>query len=219
MQLEIFRSGRRLLRPVAAGKGLGRDPLLLDEDLNQRLHGLHLFVRNQAVVLGNGNKVDEAHVEDVMLVDVPERIEPMGVIEMSVATEHLLHDTLAILVESLREATGFSNPVFRAGVGRVDLIEGKGLGKIVRLFSREHDRVMNLADDPLLNAVDEFGSRNLSRTAVHQPGVCQATVVSQVTTIQDDGAYRPADIVGQVESLQMGRPVTALTSWITCSIP
>lgn len=88
---------------MAAVQCLGGHPLLLDEEVDQRLHRLHLLVRDELVVLCNSDKVNEAHVQDIVLVDVPEWVEPVGMVQMRVAAEHLLHDTLTILIEGLRE--------------------------------------------------------------------------------------------------------------------
>lgn len=167
-------------------KRLGWDPLLLDEYVEQRLHRLHLLIRNQFVVFGDGDKVDEAHVEDVMLVDVPEWVKPMRMVEVGIATEHLLHNALAILVECLGETTRLADPFLRlgvcAGVGWSKpggLIDGKGFRRVAHdPLSREHDWVVDLADNPFLNAVDEFGSRYLGCTTVHKPSVGQARFVS-----------------------------------------
>lgn len=86
-----------------ARESLWRNLLEFHEDINQRLHGLHLLVGNEAVVLGDGDEMNEAHVEDLVLVDVVERILPVTVVQMAVAAEHLLHDALAVLVERGRE--------------------------------------------------------------------------------------------------------------------
>lgn len=59
---------------------LGGHTLLLDEQLNQWLHGLHFLVRNEAVIFGYRHKVHKTHVQDIVLVDVPEGVEPVGVV-------------------------------------------------------------------------------------------------------------------------------------------
>lgn len=187
---ELLVSG--LLSPVAAIQCLRRHPLLLDEQVNQRLHRLHLLVRDQLVVLGNSHKVHEAHVQDVMLVNVPEWVQPVGMVQMRVATEHLLHDTLAVLVECLREAAGLANPLAGGGaairaswVGAVSrswgrcpsgggsVLHRRGFGNTGHLLSGEHNRIVNLADNPFLDAVDELWCGDLGRTAVHEPSVGQ----------------------------------------------
>ena len=101
--LSLCRLSRGLLAPVTTSKSLGWNTLLLDKEINQRLHRLHFLVGDELVVLCNGHEMNEAHVENIVLVDVPEWVEPVGMIQMRVATEHLLHDTLTILIEGLRE--------------------------------------------------------------------------------------------------------------------
>jgi hypothetical protein len=41
-------------------------------------------------------------------------------------------------------------------------------------IGRKHDRIMDLANDPLLHTIDELGSRNLRSLAIDQPGICDA---------------------------------------------
>lgn len=138
---------------------------MLNKQVDKGLHGLHLLVGNELIVLGDSHEMNKRHVEDVMFVDMPEGVQPVSMVEMGIATEHLFHDTLAILVESRREATGLANPLFCSsicrGVGRGStggLIDGKGIWGISHLVGWEHDGVMNFADDPLLDTVNELGS-------------------------------------------------------------
>lgn len=101
---------RWLLSPVT-GKGFWWDLFLLDVDVDERLHWLQLLVRDKLVVFGHGHEMDEAHVQNFMLVDVPEWIHPVGVVQMSIAAEHLFHDALAVLVECWWETTRLADPV------------------------------------------------------------------------------------------------------------
>lgn len=157
-----------LLSPVTCNS-FRRNLLLLDEQVDEGLHRLHLLVSDQFVVFGDSDEVDEAHIQHLMAVDVPERIEPVSMIQVRVAAKHLLHDTLAVLVEGLREAAGLSNPV----VSTRSISNGSARHTIDRV-RREHDGVMDLADNPLLDTIDKLGGRNLCRTSVHQPCVCQS---------------------------------------------
>lgn len=171
---------------------LRRHTLLLDEQVNQGLHWLHLLVRDQLVVLSHSHKVDKAHVEDIMLVDMPEWVQPVGMVEMCVATEHLFHDSLAVFVEGLRETTRFANPLIPRSravwpswgrpfwlINRLPNCSGSVLGGgsfwgTSDFLGREHDGVVDLADNPFLDAVDKLGGRDLRSTAVDKPGIGQA---------------------------------------------
>lgn len=93
-----------LLRPMAS-ESLWWNLFLFDKQVDQGLHRFHLFISHESVILGNGDEVDKAHVEDLIFIQMPERVKPVAVIEMGVAAEHLFHDPLAIFVEGLREAT------------------------------------------------------------------------------------------------------------------
>lgn len=214
-----------------ASKSFWGDLLLLDEEVDQRLHWFHLLIGHKLVVLCDSNEVHKAHVQDFVLVDMPERVLPMTMVEMRIAPEHLLHDPLAILVESLREATALSDPVLaRKRIDRGIEVGGSGgdggccswsahvaggvsCGRRVGSLGREHDRVMDLAHDPLLHAVDELGRGDFGGPPVDQPGVGEAIRLSEYVRAEHGTAtYRPADMVGQVVSLQIGRPVTPLVS-------
>lgn len=63
---------------------------------------------------------------------------------------------------------------------------------------------MDLAYDPLLDAVNELGGRDFGSAAVNQPGVGEPWgLLAQFVIYPAVYTYRPADIVGQVVSLQM----------------
>lgn len=55
--------------------------------------------------------MDEAAVQLQMSAKMPEWIVVVVVVEVSVASEHLLDDTFDIVVEVLMEARAFANPV------------------------------------------------------------------------------------------------------------
>lgn len=82
---------------------LPRNNTLGDEDVNKTLERFHVFLGQQVIVHGDGDEVDKAAVEVKVAVDVPERMIPVAMVQMSVASEHLLDDTLDILVEVLGE--------------------------------------------------------------------------------------------------------------------
>lgn len=94
-----------------ASKSLRGDLLLLDEDVDQRLHRFHFLIGHKLVVLCYSDKVHEAHIQHFMLIDMPEGVLPVAMVKMGIAAEHLLHNALAILVESLREAAALPNPI------------------------------------------------------------------------------------------------------------
>jgi hypothetical protein len=174
-----------------------RNLFLLDENIDQWLHRLHLFIRNKPVVLGNSDEMHKTHIQHFMLVEVPERILPVTMIQMRVATEHLLHNTLTILVEGLRKTTGLPDPIMASercdrsiGIGWPswdDTIGTRGWGLSQRMdrgrnrgwLGRKHDRVMDLADNPLLHTIDELGSGDLSSLAIDQPSISEARKSSE----------------------------------------
>ena len=147
-----------------AGESLWRDLFKADVEIDQRLHGLHFLVGHEAVVLGDGDEMDEAHVEDLMLVDMVERVLPVTVVQVTVTAEHLFHEALAIFVEGGREPARLADPVLGICCIR-RLIRGRSFPEfrdsesawsIRSLGSRKHDGIMDLAHYPALDAVDEL---------------------------------------------------------------
>jgi hypothetical protein len=150
---------------------------LLDKDINQALQRLHVLLGQKVVVHGDGHEVDEAAVQLEVAVDVPERVVPVAVVEVSIAAEHLLDDALDVLVEILWEPGRLANPLGRgasesihglvevggrsadrslgrSGSGR-DLAVTRSEGGRLDVFGRirgEDIRVVDLANDPSLYA-------------------------------------------------------------------
>lgn len=220
-----------LLDPVASNRLRG-NLFLLNEEFDQRLHWLHLLISHKLVVLCDCNKVHKAHIQNFMLVDMEERILPMAMVEMRIAAKHLLHYPLAILVKCLREATVLSNPVLarKCAERRIEVCWSGSDGRpssrsanvarcvscsgCIRCFGREHHRIVDLADDPLLHAVDKLRRRDLGSPSVYEPSIRKAMglLESIYCGIYEVATYRPADMVGHDVSLQIGRPVTPLVS-------
>ena len=154
-------------------EGLRGNLLEADVNVDQWLHRLHFPVGNKSVVLGNSDEMDEAHVEDFVLVEVIEWVLPVSMVQMSVATEHLAHDSLAILVEVLRKIARLSDP-FLGCVGNttVDELRGRMGQRGTRHLARgKCDWVVNLAHNPPLNAIDELGSGDLGCLIIHKPSI------------------------------------------------
>ena len=127
--------------------------------------------------------MDEAGVELGVAADVPERVDPVAVVQVGVAAEHLAHDVLAVGVEVLRESAGLADPVIAGelGEGRVEgggargdggggagggqaaggvgVVGGRGVGD-------EDSRVSDLADDPFLNQGNVLVGRDFDGLAV-----------------------------------------------------
>ena len=55
--------------------------------------------------------MNEATVEFQVSVDMPERIVPVTMVEMGIASEHLLDDGLDVLLEVEGKSRGFANPL------------------------------------------------------------------------------------------------------------
>lgn len=84
--------------------GLLWDHALSNEYIDQILQWLHVFLADQVVVHGDRAEMNKAAVQIAMTTDVPERIGEVIVVEMGVATEHLLDDSLDVGMEMLGEA-------------------------------------------------------------------------------------------------------------------
>ena len=84
---------------------------LCNENINQTLQRLHILSRQEIVVHRHSGKMYEAAVELQMSVDMPERIVPVTVVQMSITPEHLFDDAFHISVEMWRKARSFAYPV------------------------------------------------------------------------------------------------------------
>ena len=102
---------------AGSGGGIGRNRTIGDPDVDQRLHGLHVLFTEEAEQFGDADVVNETRVEVGPTIrvaatgDVPERVDPMGVVDVSVDTEDLAHDVFDVVVEVFGKADAFSNPV------------------------------------------------------------------------------------------------------------
>lgn len=79
---------------------------------------------------------------------------------------------------------------------------------------------MNFANNPFLDTSNVGWSRDFGRATAFEPSVCKpGTCQSSKAVMFMIGTYRPADMVGQLFSLQIARPVLVSTSWITWIMP
>src|SRR5690242_5557326 len=111
---------------------------LLSPQLDQRLHRLDLLVANQAVQAPDVDEVDEARVKLLVGIDVPERLQPVSVVDMCVAAHHLPVDALDVALKILRESRRFAQPITPRQLRewRVDGSWWQSLGSRVSLCCR-----------------------------------------------------------------------------------
>jgi hypothetical protein len=81
------------------------------KNVDQPLQWLHILSAEQVVVHCDGDKMYEAAIELQVPIDVPEWVLPMTVVEVRIATKHLLDDASDVRVEIGGEAGGFADPV------------------------------------------------------------------------------------------------------------
>lgn len=154
---------------AAGGSG---QPALLEPDVEQRRHGLQLLVANEAEQAADVDKVDEARVELLVGTQVPE-LEPVAVVDVGVAAQHLAVDVADVAAEVGWEVAGLAEPVCIAvcsnrsgGAGSKrwwDAAEGLG-GK--------EGWVCHFACDPLLYVADVLVSGDADGFfGIVEPGV------------------------------------------------
>ncbi len=75
-------------RPI---RTVRRDRSIRSPDIDEILHGLEIPIANQAKEFANADEIAErgVQVHVVGAVDVPERVQEMGVVEVGVDSEHL----------------------------------------------------------------------------------------------------------------------------------
>lgn len=89
------------------------DRAIGDKDVDELLHGFEVTICEQAVQLADADKEAEAAVQvgAAGLVDVPEGVDEVGVVEVGVDAEHLAPGGAHITQEALGEAGCFAEPV------------------------------------------------------------------------------------------------------------
>ena len=167
---------------------------LLRPQIDQGLHRLDLLIANQPKQPSNVDEMDKARVQLLVRAHVPERLQPVPVVDVRVAPHHLPVDALDVTLEGLREAGGLAEP-FAAGELRQRSVErrrgeglrcavswscgagGVGAGVDVRGSGvcGEDGRVVDFADDPFLHQVDVLDGGDFDGfLVVVKPGVCVA---------------------------------------------
>ena len=107
---------------------VGRNRPVGNPDVDQRLHRLRVPIRKKAVELGDSAKVDEARIEVspalsiILPAQVPERVNPVRMIEMRVDAEDLAKARAAVVEKCLRKASALADPIATVSIhtaGRV----------------------------------------------------------------------------------------------------
>ena len=148
---------RHLLRghnSTSTVRCVGRNRPIGNPNVDQRLHWLRIPVREQSVEFGDRAKVDEARVEVspslsvVLSAQVPERVNPMRMIEMRIDAEYLTKTCAAVVKECLRKACAFANPITTLSTRTARYVwTGRSSGNL----GRERFGVVNLASHPPLD--------------------------------------------------------------------
>lgn len=155
---------------VASSAALGTaQHALLNPDVDQRTHGLEILLAEQRVQASDVDEVDEAGVELPPCAQVPE-LEPVAVVDVCVAAQHLAVDVADLGRERGREVAALAQPG-RVGVARWRLlvdgrqVAAEGLGG-------EQSCIGDLTSDPFLNVRDVLvGGHAHALLVVVQPGV------------------------------------------------
>ena len=143
----------RLDNSTGAVGCVGRNRPVGDPNVDQRLHRLSIPVREKAVEFSDRAKMDEARVEVsptlpiVLPAQVPERVDPMRMVEVRVDAENLTKACAAVMEECFRKARAFANPVATINCG-ADWVCIHGSS---RSFSRESFGIVDLAIHPSLD--------------------------------------------------------------------
>lgn len=153
-----------------------RQKTLCLPDIDQRRHGLQFLFAEETEESTDVDKVDEAGVQLLVGVYVPEWIKPVAVVEMCIATHHLAVDRLRILLKLLRESGSLAQPLpsselckrcIKVRWSRGDWSAVSGRWRIRRRSRAGVDwekmRVANFANDPFLNKLDVLRCWNFDR--------------------------------------------------------
>ena len=133
---------------------IGRNRPVSNPDIDQRLHRLRIPICEKAVEFGDCAKVDEARIEVspplsiVLPAQVPERVDPMRVIEMSIDAENLTKACATIVEECLWKACALANPVATVRISADGHIYIHGCS---RRLGREGFWIVDFASHPPLD--------------------------------------------------------------------
>lgn len=108
--LLLLRRVGGLCAEAARACGTRGHPALLQPDVEKRGHWFQLLVAQQTKQSSHVYEMDEAGVELLVSTQVPE-LEPMGVVDVSVASKHLAVNVTDVVCELGREARGLAQPV------------------------------------------------------------------------------------------------------------
>ena len=112
-----------------------RQKRLSNPKLNERLHRLHVLLPDEVEELPDIDEVDEARVQFLVRVEIPERIHPMPVIQMGVAAHHLPVDASNVLFKVLGEPRSLTQP-FLARQAREGPVEVRRASRDRRVGAR-----------------------------------------------------------------------------------
>ena len=93
--------------------------------IDQGLHGLDFLVPQQPKELTDIYEMDEARVELLVRIHVPERLEPVAMVDVCVAPHHLAVDALDVGLEGFGKARSLADP-FTAGELRERGVQTRG---------------------------------------------------------------------------------------------
>lgn len=123
---------------ASSARGIGGDGSVGNPDVNQWLHGLGVLVREQPVQLRHGAEVHKAGVEIgpalavVFPAQVPEWVDPVRVIEVSIDAEDLTEARPDIVGKGLREADVLADPITpsQRRLWRLEIVRPRGDGSL-----------------------------------------------------------------------------------------
>ena len=133
---------------------VGRNRPVSDPNVDQRLHRLSIPIREKTVEFGNRAKMDEARIKVgptlsiTLPAQVPERVDPMRMIEMRVDAENLTKACAAVMEERFWKACALANPIATVTIHSAGRVCTRGSS---RSLSRERFRVVDLAIHPPLD--------------------------------------------------------------------
>jgi hypothetical protein len=172
---ELQQTLANLMVGIVVGLRSRREGAVGGPKIDQRLHGLKLLRLEHIEGASRQDEVRKTAVELLLKVEVVERVDEMGPVEMRIDTEHLSKDGLAHVDKVVRESASLAHPFTLAGASQ--LRQGRcrrgrviGVGDAVGV-GREDICVINLSRYPTLHQCDVLGRRELDRFPLAvQPG-------------------------------------------------
>jgi len=109
----------------------GRQKRFSNPEFDERLHRFHVLLPDEVEEFADVDEMDETSVQLLVGIEIPERVHPMSMIQVSVAAHHLPIDASNVLLKVLWEPGSLPQPFLarQTRLGKVKVRGASGNGR------------------------------------------------------------------------------------------